>query len=124
MATGLSPRFPLSISSQGDFSNIPEVRELIKQNFKNLLLTIPGERIMIPDFGVGLPRFLFEFKNGPNKSISGIETVIKQQVSKYMPYIEILTIQVFPLDEDNISISLRIGYYIKPLSSVDQLEIR
>ena len=34
--------------------------EVIKQNFKNLVLTNPGERVMLTDFGVGIRRFLFE----------------------------------------------------------------
>ena len=34
--------------------------EVIRQNLKNLILTVPGERIMIPDFGVGLKKLLFE----------------------------------------------------------------
>lgn len=123
MAIGLSPQFPLSISEYGDFNNITEVKELVKQNFKNLLLTIPGERIMIPDFGVGLQTYLFEFQNGPRGSIGKVESAIKQQVKKYLPYIEILGVQVENIDEEGLAVSLKIGYFIKPLSIVDEIQI-
>lgn len=124
MSVGLSPRFPISLSELGDFANITEVKDLVKQNFKNLLLTVPGERIMIPDFGVGLQTYLFEFRNGPNGSITGIKNNIQSQVSKYLPYIEVISVQVTSPEQDDISVSLRIGYFIKPLSITDEIVVR
>ena len=44
-----------------------------------LLFTSPGERIMFPEYGVGLRRFLFE--NTPEAAIA---TAINRQVKKYM----------------------------------------
>ena len=36
------------------------LKSKIQQNLRMLLYTSPGERIMIPNYGVGLKRFLFE----------------------------------------------------------------
>ena len=84
MSTGLSPRFPLSFSDSGDFSNNQTVKEMVKQNFKNLLLTVPGERIMMPDFGVGIKKYLFEIKGaGIFENINGVS-------SKYISFINYL----------------------------------
>lgn len=63
-------------------------------NYVNLLLTYPGERYMQPDFGVGLPRYLFEQK--VERSVLGIQAVIEEQSARWLPYIinekiEILT---------------------------------
>ena len=38
----------------------PSLEESIKQNIKVVLLTRPSERLMRPDFGAGLDRFLHE----------------------------------------------------------------
>jgi len=84
---GIGPLLPLSIDSRhGTFSLITNYHDEIKQNFKNLVLTNPGERIMIPDFGVGVRKFLFEHRDDvPHQ----IEKRLHEQVAKYMPYIEI-----------------------------------
>lgn len=124
MPVGLSPRFPLSFSEFGDFSNITDVRDLVKQNFKNLLLTVPGERIMLPDFGVGLLRYLFELSSGANiSSFGNLEANIKSQVSKYLPYIDILGVSTVPSFENEHLLNIRITYFIKPLSITDTIEI-
>ena len=76
--------------SEFGFYNLnTEFADEIKQNFKNLLLTSPGERVMIPQFGVGLRNFLFEPKVS---AIPKIKQKINQQVSKYLPFIEIVNL--------------------------------
>ena len=55
----LTPALPLKESGELDYKHVDEYGDLVRQNFKNLLLTIPGERMMDPDFGVGIQRFLF-----------------------------------------------------------------
>ena len=66
MTNGIAPKIPLKVDQvDGPYGLIKDYVELVKQNFKMLLLTNPGERIMNPDFGVGLRRYLFEM-NGPS----------------------------------------------------------
>ena len=61
MASGLAVKLPLTVDKQfGPYGLITDYAELVKQNFKMLILTIPGERIMNPDFGIGLKKYLFE----------------------------------------------------------------
>ena len=58
---GIGPQLPLNKDHRfGLYSLVQSYKEEVKQNFKNLLLTSPGERMMDPDFGVGLRRYLFE----------------------------------------------------------------
>ena len=56
---GLSPKLPIQKDPVDGFALTKTFKEMVKQNFKNLMLTSPGERIMDPEFGVGLRRFLF-----------------------------------------------------------------
>tara|TARA_Y100000034_G_C6845525_1_gene383000 strand:+ start:145 stop:543 length:399 start_codon:yes stop_codon:yes gene_type:complete len=84
---GIGPELPLSRDDRfGVYSLITSYKEEVKQNFKNLLLTSPGERMMNPDFGVGLRHFLFEPRG---HSVPQIRQRIEQQVGKYMPYLKI-----------------------------------
>jgi len=84
---GIGPKLPLQRDNvNGNYTLIVSYAEEVKQNFKNLLLTSPGERMMNPDFGIGLRSFLFE----PEQKVSGmIRQKITSQVSRYMPFIRI-----------------------------------
>jgi len=87
----IGPKLPLQKDDTfGFYSLVSQYREEIQQNLKNLLLTAPGERIMNPDFGVGIRHFLFEPRH---QSISIIRQKVEQQVRKYMPFIRNLKVQ-------------------------------
>jgi len=117
-----SPTIPLRLDSNLGFSMNKSLREVAKQNFKMLMLTSPGERLMIPDFGVGLRNFLFE-QNGPQvKNL--LESKIKQQTEKYMPSVQILAI-VFDdsetgteMDKNRMNISI---FYSVPSLGIDDI---
>ena len=121
MATGLSPKFPLSLSEHGDFTNNQTMKELVKQNFKNLLLTVPGERIMYPDFGVGVKRFLFEQRG--TSVLENLGGTISSQVKKYLPYIDIVNLNIEGDSQSEEIVYIKITYFIKPLSEQDVIEI-
>jgi len=121
MSTGLSPKFPLTISEYGDFANNETIKDLVKQNFKTLLLTIPGERIMIPDFGVGLATFLFEQDTPLLRS--ELSSEITRQVQKYLPYIELVNIDLDKQNKTDDILTVSIRYFIKPLSVEDLIEL-
>jgi phage baseplate assembly protein W len=57
---GISPKLPISKNKEDGYTLTKTYLESTQQNLKNLLLTVPGERMMDPDFGVGMNRFLFE----------------------------------------------------------------
>ena len=81
----IGPQLPLQRGDvYGHFSLITTYKEEIKQNFKNLLLTSPGERMMNPEFGVGLRGFLFEPREN---AIIAIRQTIQEQIDRYMPFI-------------------------------------
>lgn len=74
----------------------------IKADLLCLLLTNPGERVMLPDFGVGLRDFIFE----PNDSIlrEQVRQRINTQITKFEPRINIQSIEIGVIsDQDLIS---------------------
>ena len=83
---GISVALPVSYSSQdGPYKLNKTILEAIKQNFKNLVLTSPGERVMLPEFGVGIYNFLFENIN--NDTFNQVAERIADQTSIYLPVI-------------------------------------
>jgi len=88
---GLSPKLPLNIDQVDGYSLNKTFKQLSRQNLKMVIMTNPRERIMIPDFGVGIKTYLFE--NATQATFDEIEDEIKDQVSKYLPYMIINSIQ-------------------------------
>tara|TARA_Y100000034_G_C6871545_1_gene397984 strand:+ start:85 stop:483 length:399 start_codon:yes stop_codon:yes gene_type:complete len=117
---GIGPELPLNRDSHfGNYVLITSYRDEVKQNFKNLLLTAPGERMMNPDFGVGLRHFLFEPRA---HSIPKIRQRIEAQVRKYLPFIRINKVQFDPgaplssMKDESKVISILIEYDVPNLN--------
>lgn len=88
----IAPRLPLAPDSRFGYDMLVTIRQAVKQNFKCLLLTAPGERLMNPEFGVGLKKYLFQ-NAGPEVE-KNIKINIRQQASKYMPFVSIVNANI------------------------------
>jgi|TARA_R110002020_G_scaffold100115_2_gene237042 phage baseplate assembly protein W len=123
--TGISPKLPLTIDYTNGYELNQTFQDSVKQNLAGLVLTVPGERIMDPDFGVGLRTYLFEIDNPLVRSdISGKLT---QQVGIYIPWVNILEIS-FTTQKDNPELEanflyMSFTYIITPLDFTDRLDI-
>ena len=125
---GLTPKLPLLLSSEdGNYQLIKTHKNLVKQNFKNLILTSPGERMMDVNFGVGIRNYLFE--NDGGLLYSAISSKIREQVAKYIPFVVLIDIRFVTPEMmgsrgmDNNFLSVIIEYAIGPLDTTDNLEI-
>lgn len=122
---GFSPKLPLTLDSDDGYALTKTLKEVAKQNFKMLVLTNPGERIMDPEFGVGISAFLFE--NNTPAVHSQIDARVREQVSKYLPFIEVQQISFnSSIENSNLSdnfLGVSIKYAIKRLNVGDVLEI-
>ncbi len=126
MSGGFAPQLPLRVDDVfAPYGLITSQVELVKQNFKMLLLTIPGERIMNPDFGVGLKQYLFE-RGGP-EIYNQINDRIVEQVGRYMDYIQLNKIDFgTPAPGPDYyphTLSVSIDFTIIPLQTSTTLEI-
>jgi len=121
MATGISIKLPISYDPEdGPYALTKTLQETVKQNFKHLMLTCPGERIMDINFGVGIKRFLFE--NLADDVIEDLRERTFDQVRKYIPFIKITEFKT-NYDESNYLWNIRISYVIDPLGVGDELSI-
>jgi len=122
MRNGFTPSFPFQIDREdSDYILIDKTPDLVRQNLTNVILTTPGERIMDPEFGVGIKRFLFE--NRTSAVTSTIKNIINGQVKKYMPFVTIDNV-VFSSDKENPNfLGIAILYTIVPTSTRDLIRL-
>ena len=122
---GLSVKLPLFLSKvDGAYGLNKTLPEVVKQNLKMLMLTIPGERIMIPDFGVGIPMYLFEPNTPELRSM--LLNRMQEQIDKYLPFIATKQMTVDaadPLTGGEHKLVITIRYLIEPLGEEDILNM-
>tara|TARA_R100001129_G_scaffold123619_2_gene86249 strand:+ start:405 stop:773 length:369 start_codon:yes stop_codon:yes gene_type:complete len=118
--SSLGVKLPLARDSSDGFGMIKNFKTMIKQNFKMLLLTSPGERVMEPDFGVGVRKYLFE--NFNESTFAKIERDIVKQTKIYIPAIQIQEISFDASNPDSNQLSIMIRYAIPNLNIKDLLE--
>jgi phage baseplate assembly protein W len=86
---------------------------------------MPGERIMVPEFGVGIYGFLFDGINDDTFSL--ISQTIKEQVDFYMPSVNLEEINFLTSDEDSTlqinEVRISVKYNILPFNQSDELII-
>ena len=92
--------------------------ETVKQNFKHLVMTSPGEKIMNPDFGVGLRNFLFE--NQDRGVVENFKERLYVQAEKYMPFVSIINVNT-SFFENTFNVDIK--YFIKPIAIEDALSL-
>ena len=112
---------PLELDSADGFKMLKTINGLVRQNLKMLILTIPGERVMEPNFGVGLSRYLFE--NFGQDTMSQISSKIREQVGIYMPAVQIRNITFGTIDPDSNYLAISIEYAIPSIGTTDLLEL-
>ena len=111
---------PLVLDSRDGYAMLKSLRNVIKQNLKMLILTNPGERIMEPDFGVGLKRYLFE--NYGTGVEAQIDTKIREQAAIYLPAVKIIQVYFGTTDPDNNFLAISINYSIPDIGAKELLE--
>lgn len=124
--SGISPSLPLRLDpNHPGFALNITMLDVVKQNFKHLVLTVPGERIMITDFGVGMRNFLFEPNNPTTHAL--ISGRIYSQVKKYMPFIVVRSVDITNSGEGTGDLGhgaqIIITYEVATIGAIDILQI-
>jgi len=119
-----APKLPLELDSDNNFIKIDDILQNTRQKLKMLVMTNPGEKLMDPEFGVGIRNYLFEPENGLvnytyfNGNISSIQiqdfqSTIKQsinaQVAKYANDITIYDVKA-TLEEQTLYLEIDYNY--------------
>ena len=105
--------FPLM--DEGTFTQSFTLKDKVKTNILNVLLTERGERLYMPDFGCGLKNLLFD----NNIDVQQLKEIIIDQLSRHVPEVsveEVLTEQI----EHTLRVTLT---YVVPREGIDAVEI-
>ena len=111
----------LPFNGSGVFKSTYTTKDQIKSNLVNLLLTDTGERIMNPNFGTNLKRFLFE--GITDSSLDLLKNNILISILNYISEITVTNITLVP-DTDNNLVSLTIDYYLNISQTPDQVTVQ
>lgn len=104
--------FPTGSKASSPYFFTESREALIKNNLMQLLQTQPGERVLLPEYGCNLKKFLFSPLNITTKQ--NIERQVRTSISKYLTSVVIDNIKIVEVDEvgpDNnqvINIQLRL----------------
>ncbi len=99
---GYNPPF---IGGQQKVLSRQEDDRLIKNDILQLLLTIPGERVMRPDLGVNLRNFVFD--NMDENTLSILEADIRTKLTRYETRVDVRQIELNPnYDANSLSIKI------------------
>ena len=108
--------FPLDETNL--FKGTETLQEQAKANLLNLLLTQRGERVNVPDYGVGLKALLFE----QQIKLDILKDIIIAQTSRYISNIKILDVQT-NLSEDKSTLGISIVYRFTLDGSADSIQL-
>tara|TARA_Y100000310_G_C20431197_1_gene691546 strand:+ start:178 stop:549 length:372 start_codon:yes stop_codon:yes gene_type:complete len=121
---GLSPKLPLVRDYVEGYTLNKTIKEMLAQNLKNVILTIPGERIMNVDFGVGLIKYMFENLSAGTQE--KVERAIADQVRKYVPAVTIEDVEFSISDRElsnGVLLSVKLFYSIPSENEIQILEL-
>jgi len=108
--------FPLD--EENMFSGTETVKEQKKANLINLLLTYPGERLNLPQYGIGVKNLLFE----QNLDLEQLKEKIQNQINVYIPSIKLQNIGT-SLSEDRHTVSISLTYTYLLDNSSDSVQL-
>ena len=108
--------FPLM--DDGRFDPTFTVKEQVKSNILNDLLTEPGERLNLPDFGVGIRSLLFD--NITDTSI--LTEAISEQLEEHVPEITLIDTNI-NFNEDAHTLNIKLAYSIQFDNEIDSIQV-
>ena len=117
----LAVALPIALDPGDGFKMIKSLKRLTRQNLKMLLLTMPGERVMEPEFGAGLQRFMFQ-NFGDTAFFAEIDFTVRDQTHKYLPHVKINNVSFDQTNIDRNTLGISINYSIPNIGVKDLLE--
>jgi phage baseplate assembly protein W len=99
---------PITNGNTGMFAQSTSVFQQIKSNYKNLILTRKGERLMQPEFGCDLHSILFE--NITDDLIEDTRLAVIDATERWMPFLEVIDLKIINLSTNPHQIDINVSY--------------
>jgi len=107
-------KFPVSLDNRNGFELVSEDED-IREAILIILNTVPGERVMRPEFGCGIHNYVFSVVNSSNLSM--IENEIVKALTLYEPRIVIDDIKAEVDSSDAGRLLINIDYTVTSSNS-------
>jgi phage baseplate assembly protein W len=100
--------FPFRIDSNGRSAQVLSLEAHVRDELIQLILTNPGERAFLPEFGGGVRRLVFE---NASETIAGVTKArITQAISRWLGHR--VTLEDLQVTIDNSTLEVQIQYRI------------
>jgi phage baseplate assembly protein W len=103
-------KLPLVLDN-GELASTRTTINAIKQNILNLCSTELGERVMQPNLGIKLKKFLFEPFS--EDVVLKIQEVIFDTISYWLPFVRILNINVKMSDSERSTMQISVDFVLE-----------
>lgn len=110
--------FPPKVDVHGSIADVV-YEEDIDQAIWIILGTNPGERVMRPDFGAGLNRFLFEPIN--TSTIEGLKHRVEESLVAWEPRIDVKEVSIDAEHSEHNRLLIDVRYRIRATNTVRNL---
>ena len=91
----------------------------VREAIRIILSTSPGERVMRPDFGAGLERFVFEPVNP--STVARVETAVRDALVAWEPRIDVLSVIVTPEGNPPVVLMVELEYRVRATNALQNL---
>lgn len=100
--------FPFRIGSDGRTVQVTSLEDHVRDELMQLILTNPGERAFLPEFGGGVRRLVFE--NISDTTAAMTKAMLTQAISRWLG--QRITLEELIVQVDNTTIAVDLSYRI------------
>lgn len=112
--------FPPHIDGQGQLA-WSDGADNVRESIRVILSTERRERVMLPEFGGGLQRFLFEPNTPATRKL--IQETIKRAVGRWEPRVQVESVQVITDPADPRGVIATINFRLVATQFTDRIDI-
>ena len=120
LSNGRHLAFPFRIGSDGRTAAPASDAEHVRDELLQLLLTSPGERLFLPEFGGGLRRLVFEPASDTLRNV--VKARITQALSRWLG--QRLTVEMLEVTWDSSAATLEVTVQYRPAGSPDSRVVK
>lgn len=110
--------FPFRITADGRSAQVKTLEQHVRDELVQLILTNPGERLFLPEFGAGVRRLVFE--NAGEITAATAKATLTQALSRWLK--QRVTPEELVVESNNETITVDLKYRVA--GSPDQRRIR
>jgi hypothetical protein len=93
----------------------------VRESLWNILMTRPGERLMRPSFGAGLPNFIHQPNTVATRQI--MADVAREQIARHEPRIDLEEVTARVDGADAAAVVLTIGFRIRATGARERFDL-